>query len=242
MVSYTIYHMIGKIVDKKEIATGTIQVSFKVSEPTNFKPGQYVFVTLLNPAFTDKKGNRRQFSLNNLPNPENILIITTRISESAFKKSLLKLPVGSEIEVGPIAGVFTLPAPIKSGLVFIAGGIGITPFLSMLGFIKEKKLPFNITLVYSNRNQESAAYLKQLQEYASTLINFKLILTMTDDLNWGGEKRMVSEEFIKDYFPNINGALYMVVGPPAMVDAVRKSLSLAGVNNENIQYENFTGY
>ena len=234
--------MIGKIIEKKEITKNTLRISFQIPESVNFKPGQYMFVTLLNPKFIDDKGNKRQFSIVNSPNNSNILTMTTRISESGFKKSLLQLPIGAEVQIGPIAGVFTLPAPIKSRLVFIAGGIGITPFMSMLAYIKERKLPYQITLVYSNRNQSSTAYLQEVNEFTQTIPNFKYILTITDDPDWTGEKRLIDAQFIKDYFPNVNDNFYMVVGPPLMVTAVKEALILAGVLEDNIKFENFTGY
>ena len=234
--------MVGKIIEKKEVAQGTLKVVFEIKEPVSFKPGQYLFVTLINPPYTDEKGNKRQFSINNSPNQKNILIMTTRITESAFKKSLKELPIGTPVEIGPIAGVFTLPEDTGKPLVFIAGGIGITPFMSMLSYIAEEGPPYQITLVYSNRDQSSAAYTQEIEAFSKSIPNFKLILTMTDDPVWAGEKRKIDEQFIKDYFPNLNSNFYMVVGPPAMVEAVGNALTWAGVIQENIKKENFTGY
>lgn len=234
--------MIAKIKDKKEVAEGTLQVSFQLPQDVQFKAGQYMFVTLINPPYTDEKGNRRQFSINNSPNQKNILTMTTRLTDSAVKRSLKELPIGTEVGIGPIAGVFTLPEDISKPLVLIAGGIGITPFMSMLSYIKEEKLSYKITLLYSNRNQASTAYLKELQELATLIPNFKLILTMTEDNGWTGERRKIDSHFIKEYFPNVNDNLYMVVGPPMMVEAIEKALLEAGVKSENIKKENFTGY
>ncbi len=234
--------MTGKIKSKELVADGTLKVDYEVAEPVSFKPGQYMFVKLINPPYTDEKGDRRQFSINNPPSQNTILTMTTRLTESAFKRSLNELPVGTEVEIGPIAGVFTLPENPQKPLVLIAGGIGITPFRSMLAHVKEKNLSYPITLVYSNRNQASTAYLKELSELATLLPNFKLILTMTEDNSWEGENRKIDSQFITEYFHNVNGYLYMVVGPPAMVEAVDKALQEAGVTQENIKKENFTGY
>ena len=227
---------------KKVAAEGTLQVTFEVSESVSFKPGQYVFVKLPKLLYPDDRGGKRQFSINNPPSQSKILTITTRLSDSGFKKTLNELPIGSEVELGPIAGVFTLPEDTSEPLVFIAGGIGITPFMSMLSYIEETGKPYQITLVYSNRNQASSAYLKELGELTYTLPNLKLILTMTEDNTWAGEKRIIDAKLIKEYFPNLNDNMYMVVGPPAMVEGVEKALIEAGVNEENIETENFTGY
>lgn len=234
--------MIGKIINKKEVAKGTLQVTFELSQTIDFKPGQYFFVNLPHLYYPDERGNRRQFSINNPPSENQILTMTTRISDSGFKRTLSELPLGTTVEVGPIAGVFTLPEDTQKPLVFIAGGIGITPFMSMLTYVKETSIPYKITLIYSNRDKDSTAFFDELQSCEKDIPNFKLIATMTDDPNWIGEKRMVDAEFIKEYFPDVNAQSYMVVGPPGMVAAVEKALKEAGVTQENIKIENFTGY
>lgn len=235
--------MLGKIQDKKEIAKGTLQVTFEIEdEQFTFKPGQYAFITLVNPKFPDERSSKRHFSIVNSPNQKGIITIATRIRDSGFKKSLQELPNNSAVEIGPIAGSFILPLDSRRPLVFIAGGIGITPFISMFCYIKEEHLPYQITLIYSNRDQSSAAYLPELQELAQTLPNFKLILTMTEDASWDGENRRIDTQFIKDYTKGLQDPLYFVVGPPAMVDAIQRALLEAGVAPENIKIENFTGY
>lgn len=231
--------MVGRIKNKEEIATGTLQVIFETSEPFTFIPGQYCFVTLINPPYQDARENKRLFSIVNSPNQKGIITITTRLRDSGFKKSLRQLSVGTEVELGPIAGGFTLPDDTKRPLVFIAGGIGITPFISMLRYAKEDNLPYQITLIYSNRDQASTAFLDELQNLKS---NIKLVLTMTEDPAWPGEKRRIDADFIKDYIADLNGHSYFVVGPPAMVEAAQKALLEAGIDPTNINLENFAGY
>lgn len=234
--------MVGRIAKKEEVATATLSVTFEASEPFTFKPGQYVFVTLPKLNYPDERGSRRQFSINNPPGQQGIITITTRISDSGFKKTLNELPVGTEVELGPIAGIFTLPESTDKPIVMIAGGIGITPFLSILRHLRDERLPYNITLIYSNRNQPSTAYLEELELLSTYLSSYKLIATMTEDPDWEGETRRVDAKFIKDYIPNINEPIFMVVGPPGMVDAIREVLKEVGVPEDNIKFENFTGY
>jgi len=234
--------MVGKIIDKKEVAQGTLQVTFEVKEDFTFKPGQYIFVTLTKLNYPDERGPKRQFSIVNSPEDKGKIIITTRITESGFKKTLNELPQGSEVELGPIAGAFVLPDDISRPLVLIAGGIGITPYMSMLRHIAKEKLPYKITLVFSNRNQALTAFLNEIQNFQFSILNFQLILTMTDDPSWSGEKRKVDAQFIREYFHDVNAQNYMVVGPPKMVDAVNESLLEAGVDISSIKIENFTGY
>lgn len=234
--------MLGRIKEKKEVALGTLQVIFETNEQFSFKSGQYCFVTLKNPPYPDERNNKRHFSIVNSPNEKRIITITTRLRDSGFKESLQELPVGSEVELGPIAGGFTLPIDTQKPLVLIAGGIGITPFMSMLNYVKEQNLPYKITLIYSNRDRVSTAYFDEVSNFQFLISNFKLIMTMTEDSNWNGEKRRIDAQFIKKYIQNVNQPLYMVVGPPPMVEAVQKSLMEAGVTPENIKIENFTGY
>lgn len=234
--------MLGKIIDKKEIVIGTLLVTFQLNQKVDFKPGQYIIVTMLRQNLPDRRGQQRIFSIVNDPSDNKIIQIATRITESSFKKTLQELPVGTEVELGPIAGVFTLPDDISKPLVLIAGGIGITPFMSMLRHIKKNNLDYQVTLLYSNRNQQSAAFLEELRTLEKGIANFGLIFTMTEDPAWSGESRKIDAQFIKEYFPNANSNSYFVVGPPPMVDAIRKSLNDAGVAEANIKFENFTGY
>lgn len=234
--------MKGIVKSKQEVAKGTLEVTFKIKEPFTFTPGQFVFITL-DLKYPDDRGTKRQFSINNDPSEAQVIKITTRISESGFKKTLKDLEIGSELDLGPIGGKFVLPEEKSKQLVFIAGGIGITPFMSMLRHLKVAGNPYKeVSLVYSNRDQSSTAFLQEIQQMESEIPNFKLILSMTEDLQWEGEKRRVDAQFIKDYFPSVNNNHYMVVGPPVMVEAVITSLAEAGVSEENIEVERFTGY
>lgn len=234
--------MVGIIKSKEEVAKGTLKVVFEVKEKFTFKAGQYCFITLPQLNYPDERGLKRHFSIVNSPKERGIITFTTRISESGFKKSLQELPVGTEVQLGPIAGAFVLPEDSQKPLVLIAGGIGITPFISMLRYVSQEKIPYKITLIYSNRDQYSTAYFEEVKNLTAQIPGSKLILTMTDDPNWNHEKKVVDASFIKDYFPEVNSQYYMVVGPPGMVSAVEQALLEAGVNTDNIKIENFTGY
>ncbi len=235
--------MRAKIKEKQTVAEDTLKVVLQVQEDfPKFKAGQYFFITLPDLKYPDDRGSRRQFSIVNSPNEKGILTLTTRLSDSGFKKTLSQLPVGAEVEVGPIAGILTLPESFKQPLVFIAGGIGITPFISMIRYVAEEKLPAKIMLIYSNRNQASTAYLDEVQSLAEQIPDFKLVLSMTDDPNWQGERRRVDEVFLKQYSGNLQNPLFYVVGPPPMTEAVSEALQKLGIEELNIKVESFTGY
>ncbi len=232
-----------KIKKKKEIAKGTLLVDFDISKnEIDFIPGQYFFITLINPPYTDEKGNQRHFSIVNSPNEKGILTMATRIRDSAFKRSLFEIPVGTEVEIGIIGGSFILHDDKSRPITFITGGIGITPFISMLRYVSEENLDYKITLLYSNRDRESTAFLEELENMAKNNPKFKLILTMTDDSEWQGEKRRIDGQFIEEYISEPKSCFYLIAGPPAMVKEMNDILSEVGVKEEDIRAEDFSGY
>ena len=230
------------IEEKKKIAKGTLLVSFKLDKEVEFQPGQYSIINLINPPYNDQKGLSRHFSIVNSPTQKNKIIMATRLRDSAFKKSLQKLPIGTEVEIEKIGGHFVLPQNTQRPLVFIAGGIGITPFMSMLFYIQDKSLQHKITLLYSNPDKNSTAFLEELEEMAKKNPRFTLILTMTKDPSWEGETRHIDAAFLKEYLPHLNSYSYFIVGPPDMVDVVYKEAIKAGINEEHIKTEDFSGY
>jgi len=240
-----IYHLlvIAKIKEKKEVVRDTLSVEFDLlGKKLNFLPGQYITVRLLGTSYKDEKGNERDFSINNPPSENRKIVITTRIRDSAFKKSLREMPVGSDVELNGPNGSFVLPKDNLRPLIFIAGGIGITPFLSMLRHVRDKNLHYNIALMYSNKNRKSSAYFEELQKMEKDYKNFKFIPTMTEDEVWQGERGRIDALFIKKHIPDLNSCIYFVAGPPQMVSAITVVLGKAGVSSGNIKTENFTGY
>lgn len=236
--------MRARIKDRKEVAKGTIEVTFDLlGKQINFQPGQIFSITLINPPFFDEKGARRHFSLVNSPNEGNIITMATRVRDSAFKKSLSQMPLGSEVEIDDTArGDFILPVKTTRPLVMIAGGIGITPYMSMFKFINEEKLPFKIILIYSNRDKSSAAYFNKLQQLQKENPNIKVVFSMTEDQAWKSEKRRIDADLTQEYARKMEDPIYYLSGPPAMVEAVKNSLTKAGIKNSNIKSESFSGY
>jgi ferredoxin-NADP reductase len=236
--------MRAQIKEKQEVAKGTLLVTFDLlGEEVDFRPGQYFFVTLPDVGHQDEKGLRRHITVVTSPNEKGVLGFATRMRESAFKRSLGELAVGSEVEVEPPKGKFVLPDDPSRALVFVAGGIGITVFRSMLRYIREEQLPYRVTLIYSNRDRESTAFLDELRQLEQALPDFRLILTMTQDPAWEGETRRIDAQFFKDQLGDeLNSFTFLVAGPPAMAEGVQKALDEAGVREENVIAERFSGY
>jgi ferredoxin-NADP reductase len=236
--------MRATISEKREVAKGTLFVRFDLlGEQVDFRPGQYFWLTLLDPPYDDEKGPRRHISVATSPNERGVLGLATRLRETAFKRSLAELPVGTAVDVEPPKGEFVLPAETDLPYVFIAGGIGITVFRSMLLYITEQRLPHRVTLVYSNRDRESTAFLDELTELQREHDNIDLVLTMTDDEGWDGETRIVGPELLRDHLDgDLAGYRYLLAGPPGMVEAVTGSLQQAGIPEDHIRPERFSGY
>src|SRR5690242_14093346 len=167
----------AQIKEKREVAKGTLMVVFDLlGQEVDFTAGQYFWVTLLDPPYDDDKGPRRHISVVTSPNERGVLGLCTRLRDTAFKRSLAELPVGTEVDVEEPKGNFLLPPAEEGPYAFVAGGIGITVFRCMLRYIAEEQLGHHVTLVYSNRDQESAAFLDELTELEKANPNIRLVL------------------------------------------------------------------
>ena len=236
--------MRAQIKEKREVARGTLLVTFDLlGEEVDFVPGQYFFVTLPDVGHQDDKGLRRHITIATSPSETGVLGFATRMRDSAFKRSLAELPVGADVDVEPPKGSFGLPEDPSRPLVFVAGGIGITVFRSMLRHIQEQGLPYRVTLIYSNRDRESTAFLDELGELENANPNLRIVLTMTQDPGWEGEARKIDSEFFRDYLgEELGESTFLVAGPPGMVEGMQNVLAEAGVDEENVIAERYSGY
>jgi ferredoxin-NADP reductase len=194
----------SKLIRREEVAEGTIAFHFEKPTGFNFKAGQFADVTLTDPPETDAEGNTRTFSIASPPF-ENELVFTTRMRDTAFKRSLKKVPLTTEVKIGSAAGSFTLHKNPAKPAVFLAGGIGITPFLSIVRQADRDRLPHKLYLFYSNRRPEDAAFLDTLQTLETTNPNFRLICTMTEmsksKKQWKGETVLIDKEMLSRHLP-----------------------------------------
>ncbi len=236
--------MRARIKEKREVAAGTLLVVFDLlGREVDFRPGQYFWVTLLDPPYDDEKGPRRHISVVTSPNERGVLGLCTRLRDSAFKRSLAELPVGAEVEVEEPKGDFVLPDETDLPYVFVAGGIGITVFRCMLRYIAEEGLPHRATLVYSNRDRDGTAFLDELSDLEREHENIRLVLTMTEDSGWDGESRRIGQELLRHHLgDDLSGFRYLLAGPPPMVEAVTAELQAAGVPDDRVRPERFSGY
>lgn len=235
--------MRAKLLTKIKLVKDTMQFDFELTAgELIFQPGQFLSIKLPEVRSAENDGNVRYFSIVSSPDQSKKFSIATRLSTSAFKQSLFNLALGSEIETGAIGGTMILPQDTTQALVFVAGGIGITPFMSMLTFVKENKTEHQITLLYSNRTRPSSAYFDELYKLEEELDNFKVITTMTDDEYWTGERGLIDHEFIKNKISNYKEVKYLVAGPPSLVLAMANNFDRLGITKDHYILEEFFGY
>jgi PAS domain S-box-containing protein len=222
------------IKSRKQVAQGTTEVTLNTTGTNfNFKAGQYVRITIPDLSINVLKGNTRDFTISSSPNQKRSITITFRDSKSIFKKKLLALPSGEKVLVQGPLGMFTLPKDVKRPLVFIAGGIGVTTFMSMLRFLTENKIRQPVSLIYVNSTIERAAYIKELQLLSKKNQEFTLIHKLGNlDLN-----------FIKQSIKYTPKTLWYLCGPPQMVLELTKNLpTRLRISASNIRTEEYVGY
>ena len=235
----------ARLISREEVAEGTMAFHFEKPSGFSFTAGQSADVTLIDPLETDAEGNTRTFSIASPPFA-NELVFTTRMRDTAFKRSLKEATSATKLKISPAAGSFTLHKNLAKPAVFLAGGIGITPFLSMVQQADRDRLSQKLYLFYSNRRPEDAAFLETLMALETTNPNFRLICTMTEmsksKKEWKGETALIDKEMLSRHLANLQGPIYYIAGPPTMVTAMCETLLGAGVEENDIRTDEFVGY
>jgi len=230
---------------REEIADGTMAFHFEKPGGFAFKAGQFGDFTLINPGETDAEGNIRGFSLASAPY-ETDLMFATRMRDTAFKRVLKTMEIGTEVSLDAPYGSFTLHNNSRIPAVFLTGGIGVTPVRSIVLQAAHDNLPHKIFLFDSNRRPEDAAFLNELMEAQKKNPNYTFIGTMTEmeksDWKWAGETGYITKPMLVKYIGDLTLPIYYIAGPAAMVTAMRKTLNESGVDDDNIRTEEFSGY
>ena len=220
------------VTGRKQVAEDTVEVSFKRPEDFSFKAGQYIQVCVPELLYPDAKGGSRVFSISSSPLDKNKISIVFRDTGSGFKRTLVELPADTRVKIEGPHGFLTLPENPLLPLVFVAGGIGVAPYLSMIRFAAASSYGFPMMLLYANHNKERAAYLNELQRLASQSKCFSL----------RSKFGRIDDQFILHNVKDVRQCTWYLAGPPAMVDYTRNLLSLLGADNGQVHYEEFTGY
>jgi ferredoxin-NADP reductase len=235
----------SRLLNRVEVAEGTIAFHFEKPTGFDFKPGQSADLTLPNPPETDAEGNVRTFSIASAPF-EDQLMFATRMRDTVFKRSLKKMPLGTVVKMDSAMGSFTLHGNSAKPALFLAGGIGVTPFSSIVRQADHDRAPHKLYLFYSNRRPEDAPFVEVLQNLEKTNPQFRFIATMTEmrrsKKTWNGETGRIDQEMLSKYLNELRGPIYYVAGPPALVSGMRKMLVASGVDEDDIRSDEFSGY
>lgn len=222
-------------------------ILFHVEKPQDFTflAGQWCFLTVPNIGFQDERGLRRAFSIASSPLEKDLLFVV-KTSESALKRTMNEMPLGNTITVESPLGNLTLPQEAEMPLVFLAGGVGIAPFRSLIRFSVDAPTGHQITLFYSSQTPEETPFLEELQKIGEKYQRISIIPTMTrlreSSKGWTGLTTRISPEMIKDECRAWESAIYYIVGPPPMAAGMKQLLQGMDIPPSRMKMELFSGY
>jgi len=228
-----------------ELSPNTGEFVFESNTPLSFKPGQYLEWTLGHKK-VDLRGNRRYFTIASSPTEKEILLgIKFYEKPSSFKIALAQMKENDIIIASQLSGDFVLPRNKKKKLVFIAGGIGVTPFRSMIKYLIDIGEKRDIVLVYANKTEDDIAY-KDIFDLAVKVFNLRVIYVISDlkdkTIKWTGEIGFINEKMIKEKISDFSERTFYISGPPSMVSGIEKTIKNLGVKNSHIKTDFFPGF
>jgi ferredoxin-NADP reductase len=221
-------------------------MSFRWAKPAgwDYRAGQFIDITLHDPPETDAEGDTRGFSVSSAP-CEDIIQITTRLRDTAFKRVLQQVAIGTTMKLEGPFGDFRLHNARRPA-VLLAGGIGITPFRSILvEKIRCGSLPYRVVLFHANRRPQDAAFADEFRQLARIEPKLDFVPVMTavpPGEKWDGERGHIDAAMLERHNDDAAGAIYYVAGPAGMVQSSRRVLDEMGVDADDIHTEEFTGY
>jgi len=230
------------LVDRRRIAKDTMAFWFDTNGANfEFRAGQHADFAFTHSCAGSEMDNSRTFSLASSPLDKRPVMIAMRMRRTAFKAALMAAPFGTQFTVSRPRGSFTLHRDITRTAVFIAGGIGIAPIRSIVQQATRERLPHRMYLFNSNREVEDAAFLEEIENMAVHNPNLTLIPTLTGNRTfaWPYEKGHINREMLKRYLHWLNGPIYYVAGPSAMVTAITDLLASSGVSDDDVKTEDW---
>lgn len=229
--------------DIKKVSGDILDFVLRADKPIKNKAGQYMEWTL--PAVSaDNRGNRRYFTLASSPTEKNARLgVKFYPNSSSYKNTLAGLSIGDKIVGGQLSGDFVLPKEKNKKLVFLAGGIGVTPFRSMIKYLIDKSEKRDIVMIYSNKLLEEIAYREIFEEGEKVGVKTIYTLSETEKLpqNWEGERGFINDIMIKNHIPDFKERTFYISGSHNMVTAFKDMLKKLGVSSSQIKTDFFPG-
>ena len=231
------------LVRVEKIAEGCYDYVFRPDRKIRFRPGQYVDWTL-DVAAPDSRGNRRPFTIASAPTEREVRLGAKFYpSPSAFKRQLSDMQPGDVIYASRPAGTFTLPKDPKEKLVFIAGGIGITPFRSMVKDLIDRGEARPIILLYGNNTWDEVAY-REVFRSAEEELGLRAVYVLATDTGACPvvHRGLIDEDLIRREVPDLAERTFYISGPRAMVVSFDRSLRALGISRSRIKIDYFPGF
>jgi ferredoxin-NADP reductase len=234
-----------RLLRREAVAERTMAFWFERPKDFEYTAGQYANWTLLDPAEFDGFGPTRTFTIASAPH-EAELMVASRMRDTAFKRLLGAGPLACRVGIDGPVGDLTLHQDPSRPAVFIAGGIGITPFLSMAKQAAHARMPHRIHLFYSNRRPEDAPFLEELRALERANPRFRLVATMTQMENskqpWTGETGQIGPALLQKHLGDVKAPVYYLAGPPGMAMGMQVMLDALGCAEADVRGEEFYGY
>ncbi len=231
------------LIGKNKIADSTYEFVFVPDKPRAFLPGQYLEWTLGHRG-SDARGSRRFFTIASSPTEKTMRLgVKFSASGSSFKRALWNMRPNDTLSASHLSGDFVLPKNVREKLVFIAGGIGVTPFRSMVQYLIDNKEDRNVVLLYSNKTAAEIAY-KDVFDRAVWEIGMKTVYAMTNEPSpvSGTHAGAIDAELIAHEVPDLHERTFYISGPHGMVVAFEKTLKAMGVSRSRIKTDYFPGF
>jgi ferredoxin-NADP reductase/nitrite reductase/ring-hydroxylating ferredoxin subunit len=235
------------------------QADDRQSSFLDYTAGQYAFFDI-GGVYNDTRGPIRHFTISSSPT-EDFIMITTRIRDTPYKKRLVSLEKDVKVKVRGPQGKFVLHEDYSKPAVFLSGGIGVTPFRSMIKYATDKQLPIKIVMFDSNRNQANTLFKKEFDEYANINKNLKIVYAITEEdeerqriqnissssvrQQWTGERGRIDKDMLTRHLTDdeIRNSIFYTCGPPGMIKAMQNLLQEdLQIPKDSIKVEEFTGY
>jgi ferredoxin-NADP reductase len=235
----------SRLIGRTHVAQDTMAFQFERPRNFLFRAGQFVDLTLLGHTHKRSDALTHTFSIASGPSDQEVMVVT-RMRPTVFKQALSILPIGTEVRLEGPMGSFILHNNTARPAVFLAGGIGIAPFLSILSHATAARLGHPIVLFYANRRLEDAAFIDQLWKSERVNPRLRFVPTFTrageNPRDKRGEAGHISPQMLSTHVGSLRGPIFYIAGPPTMVAAVRQMLVQASVDEDDIRTEEFAGY
>ncbi|MFA9377602.1 MAG: FAD-binding oxidoreductase [Lachnotalea sp.] len=214
----------------------TLKFKPQNGELFSYLPGQFVYIRIDNPQIPR---DEHPFTISSSPSQTDYVSVTAK-KLGDFTNKLNHVNVGDHVYIDGAFGTFSyLEAQENKKICFIAGGIGITPFLGMLRYMKSINDNKDVVLLWGARDLSEVICKNELDDYVTTLENFKFVPVLSNDSNFTGEKGFISSDVIQKYVESIHEYDFYICGPPIMLESQLKNLKMLGVSKKNIHFERF---